>query len=144
MRHAAAHAWGNPASSHAQGRTALAVVESARETIAELCGASPRDVVFTSGATEANNLALWAAPSLVTSRLEHPSVVRVAEALEAQGKLVRWLPVPESGELSIADLDEALSGLAPGFVASVMAANHETGVIQPVEAVADAVHRRGG
>ncbi len=144
MHEAGLSAWGNPSSPHAEGREARAVVESAREAIAELCGVGARDVILTGGATEANNLALRDAPALVTSRLEHPSVVRVAEALEAQGRTVRWLPVSASGEVSAADVRDALAGLAPGFVVALMAANHETGVVQPAAAVADAVQERGG
>ncbi|HEX4337702.1 MAG TPA: cysteine desulfurase family protein [Polyangiaceae bacterium] len=144
MRDVAATAWANPSSVHRSGREARAVVERAREAVAALMGVDPRDVVFTSGATEANNLALRHAPALVTSRLEHPSVVRVAEALEAAGTPVRWVPVPGSGALEPDAVLAAAEGLPPGFVVALMAANHETGVLQPVAAVADAVHERGG
>jgi cysteine desulfurase len=144
MREAASLAWGNPSSTHAEGRRARAVVEEAREAVAAMGGADPRDVIFTSGATEANNLALRAATTLVTSRLEHPSVVRVAEALEAEGRRVIWLPVPESGRIEPDDVGAAIEGLAPGFTVALMAANHETGVLQPVAAVAGLVAARGG
>jgi cysteine desulfurase len=144
MREAAATAWANPSSVHRAGRNARAVVERAREAVANLCGVAPRDIVFTSGATEANNLALWHAPALVTSRLEHPSVVRVAEALAARGGTVRWVPVPESGALEPADVVAACAGLASGFVVAVMAANHETGVLQPVRELAEGVRAAGG
>ena len=82
MLRASAELWGNPSSVHATGRRARAVVEAARELLAGAVGLEARDVVFTSGASEANNLALCSAPGLATSRLEHPSVVRVAEQLE--------------------------------------------------------------
>jgi len=136
-------AWGNPASVHGSGRAARDVVETAREEIALLVGASARDVIFTSGGTEANNLALHRAPALVTSQLEHPSVTRVAEALEAEGRPVRWLPVPSSGCLAAEAVTEALNELPPGAVVAVAAANHETGVIQPLEAIAAATARAG-
>src|SRR5580693_7563650 len=89
MAAAARDAWGNPSSVHAAGRAARARVEDARESVARLARCDPRDVVFTSGGTEANNLALRSAFAggpgvLVTSRLEHPSVARVAEALERE------------------------------------------------------------
>src|SRR5262249_29158930 len=98
MAAAAREAWGNPSSVHAFGRAARARVEDAREAVAKLAKSDPRDVVLTSGGTEANNLALRGAFArgapgvLVTSRLEHPSVARVAEALEQEGRArVRWL-----------------------------------------------------
>src|SRR5262249_47460687 len=100
----AAGVWANPASVHALGRAARAVIEGARECLAEVLRVHPRDVVFTSGGTEANNLALHAAPLLVTSRLEHPSVVRLAEALEAR---TRWLPVHPDGRVVPADVASA-------------------------------------
>src|SRR5258708_22189228 len=87
---AARAAWANPASQHRAGRAAKALVEHAREAIAALVGLSARDVIFTSGGTEANNLGLFrpfagAGGTLVTSRLEHPSVTAVAELLETRG-----------------------------------------------------------
>ncbi len=99
MSEARREAWANPASVHAAGRRARALVEDARETVAARLGVEARDVVFTSGGTEANNLALHRAPALVTSRIEHPSVVRVAEQLESRGVPVVWLPVSESGRI---------------------------------------------
>ncbi|HEX2872862.1 MAG TPA: cysteine desulfurase family protein [Polyangiaceae bacterium] len=143
MAETARSAWGNPASVHGNGRAARDVVETAREEIALLAGASARDVIFTSGGTEANNLALHRAPALVTSQLEHPSITRMAEALEAEGRLVRWLPVPPSGCLSAASVAEALVGLPAGAVVAVAPANHETGVIQPLAAIAEAVGQAG-
>jgi cysteine desulfurase len=131
MADAAGSAWGNPSSVHATGRRARRVVDALREALAAALGASSRDVVLTSGGTEANNLALAGAPALVTSRLEHPSVVRVAEALEARGRLVRWLPVPPSGQLDPDAVRPHLAGLPSGAWLSVQAANHETGVLQP-------------
>jgi cysteine desulfurase len=143
MAETARSAWGNPASVHGSGRAARDVVETAREEIALLVGGSARDVIFTSGGTEANNLALHRAPALVTSQLEHPSVTRIAEALEADGRPVRWLPVPPSGCLAVEAVVEALVGLPAGAMVAVAAANHETGVIQPLEAIAVAVARSG-
>jgi cysteine desulfurase len=143
MAETARSAWGNPASVHGSGRAARDVVETAREEIALLVGASARDVIFTSGGTEANNLALHRAPALVTSQLEHPSITRMAEALEAEGRPVRWLPVPPSGCLTATSVAEALVGLPAGAVVAVAPANHETGVIQPLAAIAEAVGRAG-
>ncbi|HEY6081455.1 MAG TPA: cysteine desulfurase family protein [Polyangiaceae bacterium] len=143
MAQAARDSWGNPASVHRSGRAARDLVETAREVIAKLVDAEPRDVVLTSGGTEANNLALHQAPALVTSQLEHPSVTRVAEALEAQGRPVRWLAVPESGRLEVQAVAEALGGLPAGAVVAIAAANHETGVIQPIAELSDLVRQAG-
>jgi cysteine desulfurase len=143
MQTAAHSSWGNPSSAHFIGRRALQVVERARESVAELIGAKPREVVFTSGATEANNLALRSlcsdAAALITSRLEHPSVVRVAEAMQQSGLSVIWLQVDASGAVCVQSLKRALAEMSePGrAVVAIQAANHETGVIQPVaEAIA--------
>jgi cysteine desulfurase len=147
MRDAAANAWGNPASIHSTGRAARAVVEDARAAVAALTATDARDVVFTSGGTEANNIALRSALArggvLATSRLEHPSVTRVAEALEREGRArVRWLGVLPSGVVDLEDLERVL---AEGSVAlvTVQAMNHETGIVQPVAEVLAAARRAG-
>ncbi len=143
MREVAGRVWGNPSSIHADGRAASAAVEAARAAVARLTGGDARDVLLTSGGTEANNLALRSAfeggarRRLVTSRLEHPSVARVAEALEAEGRAeVRWLRVTPAGVIELADLEAALQE-RPGAVAlvTVQAVNHETGIVQPVAEV---------
>jgi cysteine desulfurase len=135
--------WGNPASVHAYGRRARAIVEAAREGLAERAGVHPRDVVFTSGGTEANNLALAGASLLVTSRIEHPSVTAMAEQLEANGGRVIWLPVSPEGRVSPEDVERVLSTEEAGAVVCVQAASHETGLVQPVPQVAAIVHARG-
>jgi cysteine desulfurase len=121
------------------------MVEDAREQVALLAGRDARDVVFTSGGTEANNLALAGAPAIVTSRVEHPSIVRVAEAAEERGLPVVWLEVDANGLVPSGHLEEALSGLPQGCVVAVSAVNHETGVIAPlreIEAVTERAHAR--
>lgn len=153
MARVAGVAWANPSSVHRAGRDARKILEDGRAALAQLAGVDPRDVVFTSGGTEANNLALRsglarasrsgekdakdAAPKvLVLSRLEHPSVTRVAEALEAEGVArLRWLRVTPSGHV---DLDDGAQALREGNVALValQAVNHEVGTIQPVGAMA--------
>ncbi len=143
MAKAARHTWGNPSSVHAAGRAARAVVEEAREAVARLVGCEARDVVLTSGGTEANNLALHDAEALVTSRIEHPSVVRVAEALAARGRTVRWIDVPRSGHLDVQRVKAALDGLPRGARVAVMAANHETGAVQPISEIARVVREAG-
>jgi cysteine desulfurase len=107
-----------------------------------------RDIVFTSGGTEANNIALRAAFAggkgvLVTSRLEHPSVAKVAEALEAEGKArVRWLRVEPRGTIDLEDLARALSEGNVKLVA-LQAVNAETGVVQPVREALELARRAG-
>jgi cysteine desulfurase len=143
MAEAAASGWGNPASVHGPGRRARALVEDARSAVAAICGRDARDVVFTSGGTEANNLALAGARCLVTSRLEHPSIVRVAEAASERGVPVRWIRVGESGLVEPDALSEALAGVAAGALVALSAVNHETGVIAPLSELARVVLRAG-
>jgi cysteine desulfurase len=110
----------------------------------------PRDVVFTSGGTEANNLALCARSAqeaegvCVTSRLEHPSITAVAELLERRGVRVVWLDAPASGRIDPEHVDRALALAEKGpRLVALSAVNHETGVIQPVADVAIIARRRG-
>ena len=145
---AALAAYGNPSSVHAEGREARALVESAREKVATLAGAKPDNVIFTSGGSESNALALAAqtgeAWHCYISAVEHPSVL-------AGGRFYResTTRIPVSGD-GVIDLDvlekeltkHHLGGWRP-FV-SLMAANNETGAIQPVAAAAEIVHAAGG
>ena len=149
MAAAAREAWGNPSSVHAFGRAARARVEEAREAVASLGRCDPRDVVLSGGGTEANNLALRSAFArggggvLVASRLEHPSVARVAEALEREGRArVRWVRVRREGTVDIEDVERAL-GEGQVRLVALQAINAETGVVQPVREVV-AMARRAG
>lgn len=127
---------GNPSSVHAAGRQARRVLEEARRRLAEPLGAAPDRVVFTSGGTEANHLALLGVdgPRLV-SAVEHPSV-RDADPAAIPA------PVDAEGRVDLAALARLLAERAPGIV-SVMLANNETGVVQPVAEVARLARRRG-
>src|SRR5262249_3939969 len=146
MRETWEAAWANPASVHGPGRRARVPVERARDAVAALAGApfDARDVVLTSGGTEANNLALlhpFATPGggLVVSRIEHPSVVRAAEALADRGVAVAWVAPGPSGRVSpeaVADAIERAAERAEVRLISLQAVNHETGVIQPIAEVA--------
>lgn len=140
---ASREAWANPASVHQPGRTARRHIEELREAIAELAGAHPRDVVVTSGGTEANNLALAGARALLTSRIEHPSVTRVAEELAVRGVPVRWLRVGPSGRVDPHDVARDLAELPRPVTVVVMAVNHETGAIQDLEGVFEVVRAAG-
>ncbi len=128
---------GNPSSVHGPGRAARALVEEAREDVARLAGAAPEEVIFTSGASEANNLCLLGAGAgqPLVSAGEHDSVLALAG--------VETLPLCPDGRLDMAALDEALSAAEAPLV-SVMAANNETGVLQPLAEVAARVHAAGG
>ena len=137
---AALEVTGNPSSVHAAGRAARHLVEQAREKVAALVGASPREVVFTSGGTEANALALTPAlgDTLLASAIEHPSV-RSGGRFAA----VEEFPVTGTGVADLAALEGMLKGRSRPLV-SLMLANNETGVIQPVAEAAALVHAAGG
>lgn len=145
MAEAASHIWANPSSVHQAGRRARATLESTREALAELLDVHPRDVLFTSGGTEANNLALHDAAAVVTSTLEHPSVVEVARRVECSGRPVEWLPVPADGRILGEDVERALESLdePKGAIVALAAANHETGVLQAIDEVGRVVRRFG-
>jgi cysteine desulfurase len=131
---------GNPSSVHGAGRAARRLVEEARARVGALVGASPRDVVFTSGGTEANMLALSPVlgGALLVSAVEHPSV-RGGGRFAA----VEEIPVNEAGVVDLAALERSLAGRERPLV-SLMLANNETGAIQPVADAAAIVHRAGG
>ena len=133
---------GNPSSIHADGRAARRVLETARAGVAARFGASPRDVVFTSGGTEASALAvasLRRGRRVLAGATEHPAVLRAAEGTEGGSAL---LPVLADGTLDLAALEAALATGGPALVL-LMVANNETGVIHPV-AEAAAICRRHG
>ena len=133
MRPFALDAFGNPASAHAAGRRARRALEDAREQIAALLDASPDEVVFTSGATESNNLALVSLAGdppahLLASSVEHPSVVEPLRQLAGHGFVVEWLPVGRCGIVNVADLTARLRD--DTRLIAVQLANHETGAVQ--------------
>lgn len=146
---------GNPSSVHAEGRAARHLVESAREEVAALIGADARNVIFTSGGTEANALALTPAierpghkepkgslARLLVSAIEHLSVRSGGRFAHDS---VEEIAVRGDGVVDLADLERRLGepGRGPALV-SIMHANNETGVLQPIAAAADLVHAAGG
>jgi len=143
MVEAAEQFWANPSSTHSLGQEAKSLIEGVRLKLADLLGAHPRDIIFTSGGTESNNWAIHDAPGLVLSRLEHPSIARVAERFEEAGRPVRWLAVQAGGQVELGSLEACLNDMPTGTCVAVMAVNHETGVIQPLEQVASIAHRMG-
>ncbi|WP_426957330.1 cysteine desulfurase family protein [Muricoccus radiodurans] len=129
---------GNPSSVHAEGRAARRVLEEARAKVAARFGAAPREVVFTSGGTEASALAITAlrrGRRLLVGATEHPAVMRAAEGAQI-------LPVRRDGTLDLPSLEAALAAGPPALVC-LMVANNETGVIHPVAKAATLCHRHG-
>lgn len=151
-RQAMAAAWdllGNPSSVHAEGRQARRLVEGAREAVAEAVGAQARNVVFTSSGTEANALALTPGlrrgagarvRRLLVSAIEHASVLAGGRF---QPDAIRKLRVNSVGQVDLDHLRSLVAGDAPALV-SIMAANNETGALQPVREAAEIVHQAGG
>jgi cysteine desulfurase len=140
--------YGNPSSVHAEGRAARAAIEAARVKVAALVGAGPEDVIFTSGGTEANALALAAQPGSAwhcyMSAVEHPSVLAGGRFYP---ETMTRIPVTKNGvidlEMLARELEKHHLGGSRPF-ASLMAANNETGAIQPVAEAAKIVHSAGG
>jgi cysteine desulfurase len=144
--------FGNPSSIHAAGRAARDAVERARERVARLIGAGRDEIVLTSGGTEGNNLAIRGAAEaarsldegrvrVLVSPVEHPSALGAAEALRARGFAVEQLRVDGAGRVDPGELERRL--LSDVALVSVQLANHETGVVQPIAALADLAHARG-
>jgi cysteine desulfurase len=139
--------FGNPSSVHGFGRLARGAIDTARQQVAVLVGVSPDQVTFTSGGTEANNIALQgvlaASPvkRLVVSPTDHPCVVEPAEMLAERGAELDWLPVSESGVVNEADFAASLS--KPAALVSIMLANNETGLIQDIPTLAAIARERG-
>ncbi|HKP24899.1 MAG TPA: aminotransferase class V-fold PLP-dependent enzyme, partial [Dongiaceae bacterium] len=138
---AAARVTGNPSSVHGFGRAARGLVDRSRVQVAQLVGAKAENVIFVAGGTEANNLALASRGTrpLIVSGIEHESVLKPAQAAGA-----RILRIRRNGQVDLDDLADALrETVQPAFV-SIMLANNETGVIQPVRESAELVHAAGG
>jgi cysteine desulfurase len=128
---------GNPSSVHGFGRAARARLETAREQVAALVGARPGQVVFTSGGTEANNLAIGGSgrPRVLVSAIEHDSVLRAAAC--------ELVPATRTGIVDLAALERMLSASSEPALVALMLANNETGVIQPVAEAARIAHAHG-
>ncbi len=144
-----AHVFGNAHSEHAFGRAAAEAVANARADVAALIGAEPREIIFTSGATESNNLAIKGAvrfqrtrrDHVVTVVTEHKCVLESVSALQREGAAVTRVGVNSSGLIDLAAIDAAISSRT-GLV-SVMAVNNEIGVIQPIAEIGALCRQRG-
>jgi len=139
---------GNPSSKHRAGERAKQSVNEARAQVAGLLNAMPAEIVFTSGGTESNHLAILGALALnpdkhhvVTSAVEHPSTLSLLRHLETMGMRVTVLPVDAQGQLDLAALSQALT--PDTALVTLLWANNETGVLFPIEAAADIVKSGG-
>jgi cysteine desulfurase len=141
--------FGNPSSIHAFGREAKKGLEDARQQIATLIGAQPEEIVFTSGGTEADNMALIGAAlanqkkgnHIITSAVEHHAILDTCKYLEKQGFKLTILPVDEDGLLSVEAVEKALT--PETILVSIMHANNEVGTIQPIEEIGKLLQGKG-
>ena len=149
MRRMMGEAFGNPSSTHWAGQPARAAVETARGQVATLLGCSPAEIIFTSGGSESNNLALkglffarrHAHPHIITTQVEHPAIVEPCRFLERLGARVTWLPVDDRGLLDPEDLRAAIT--RETLLVTVMHANNEVGTIQPIAECAAIAREHG-
>jgi cysteine desulfurase len=144
--------YGNPSSIHKFGRETTRAIQLARKGVAEMIGASPREITFTSGGTEADNLALKGTAvhvrnkspeknRIITSSIEHDAVLEPCRDLEGMGFSVTYLPVTGEGLVRPSDLKSTISGDVS--LVSIMYANNEVGTIQPVQELAEIAHQAG-
>ena len=140
--------FGNASSGHSRGDLARKVLEHARMTVARLLGAPDDTVIFTSGATEANNLAILSCLSMdpsqgriVTTTVEHSSILKLCDQLEEQGAEIIRVPVDSNSLVDLERLERSLT--AETSVLSVQWVNNETGVVQPIEAIAAIAEAKG-
>ena len=141
--------YGNPSNIHSLGRESHNAVEEAREKVATLIGAAANEIFFTSGGTEANNLAIkgvsfanlqWG-NHIITTAIEHHSVLHTCKYLTQHGFVVTYLPVDKDGMVSIADLKNAITNKT--ILISVMFANNEVGTIQPIKEIGGIARENG-
>lgn len=135
--------YGNPSSIHEHGRKARAIIEKSRKKIAELLNVSPAEIFFTSGGTEADNMAIrqpvedLGIKRIITTRIEHHAVTHTVEELEKKGKVeVVWLPVSNDGSISLEELEKHLATPIPTLV-SLMHANNEIGTMHPITLIGE-------
>lgn len=137
--------FGNASSTHSFGREARRVVEHARQTIAKAINAKDQEIIFTSGGSESNNTVIFgvaemrqkAGKHLITTKIEHESVLRSMQKLESQGYSVTYLDVDRDGHISLDDLKQALT--PDTILVSVMAVNNEVGTVNPLKEIGEMV-----
>jgi len=142
--------FGNPSSIHAAGREARAAIDDARDRLANLLGAKPHELIFTSGGTEANNLAILGlarsraarGKHLISAKTEHHAVLNAVEHLEkGEGFEVTWLNVSENGLIDLNQLADSIRD--DTVLVSIMHANNETGLIQPLREISEICREHG-
>lgn len=146
---AALKQWGNPSSTHALGRQARALLDDARKHVADCCKVSSNEVVFTSGGSESNTMAVFGSFLLnpksfrmITSSVEHSSLKGVSEMIEQLGGQVKYIGVLPDGSFNFEMFEREMASFKPNFV-SVMASNNETGVIFPTAQIHDVCQKAG-
>lgn len=141
--------FGNASSTHSAGREARAVLNKSRDTIASFIGCAPSQLLFTSGGTESDNMALFGAAAarqsigkhIITSQTEHHAVLHACEHLESQGFEVTYVPVDHTGLVHAADVEAAIR--PDTVLISIMYANNEVGTIQPIREIGEMARARG-
>ncbi|UNL84306.1 cysteine desulfurase family protein [Priestia koreensis] len=141
--------FGNPSSIHYYGRESRRYLDEAREVIAASIGANVTDIVFTSGGTEADNMALTGVAlanrhrgnHIITTEIEHHAVLHTCEMLEKQGFEITYLPVDETGRVAVKDVEDALR--EETLIVSIMYGNNEVGTIQPIKEIGDVLRGHG-
>jgi cysteine desulfurase len=141
--------FGNPSSGYAIGRYNKEAIEKARMQVANLIGATPEEIIFTSGGTESNNHAIRGVvfanqqkgTHIITSAVEHPAVTEVCYYLEKQGYEITWLPVDSFGKVNLADVEKAVR--PDTALISIMHANNEVGTIQPIKEIGEIAKTHG-
>src|SRR5690625_5103333 len=135
--------YGNPSSIHAAGRKARYYLDEARKDLAKCINAEEREIIFTSGGTESNNLAVigtaleneYKGNHIITSAQEHHAIIHIMNYLQSQGFHVTYLRVDEDGRVDVNELERVLTDQT--ILVSVMTANNETGVIQPIAEIGE-------
>jgi cysteine desulfurase len=140
--------FGNPSSLHKKGLETEAIIDRVRQEIAKTLGAKPSEIIFTSGGTEANNLAIQGiarrykkrGTHIITSSIEHSAVLDVMKFLEGEGFRVTYLPVDGNGCVRIEDVEQALTEHT--ILVSIMVVNNETGAVQPIRQIGELLSNR--
>lgn len=141
--------FGNPSSTHSRGRSARVKMDEAREQVAALIHADAREIVFTSGGTESDNLAILGAARalkdkgrrIVTTRAEHPAVLNACLELEKEGFIIDYAPVDEFGQVQMEPLSALLTDET--LLITIQSANSEVGTLQPIERIGEIARQRG-